>query len=402
MTKLLFIVWDGPQVSYLDGLFFPIFKKIQEYKNIEFHIIQFSWGEQAKKTKLQLLAKDYGFHYTYQQVNRKPNPLPGALISVFLGAQFIKKYIKKNKIQIVMPRSTMPAIMINIANKGINANVIFDADGLPLEERVDFSGLKRSSFNYKILKFQETKILKRANAVVTRSTKSINIHLDTIGKHFHHKFFVVSNGRDPDFFTPSEEKRFLYRDQLGIKRDDLVFVYCGSLGPQYGLVEMLEIFSRYHSIEPRSKFLIITGSPSYLSGMIPLEIESQVLVKSLPFEKVPSYLNVADIAFAIRKPSYSMQGIAPIKLGEYMLLGLPCIASKGIGDTEPIIKNAPGSFLFDHDRDDNVEKVLQWILEGKYKSVEIRNFAITHFSLNTSAFDYLKAIDYVLNTKLKY
>ena len=66
------------------------------------------------------------------------------------------------------------------------------------------------------------------------------------------------------------------------------------------------------------------------------------------FNEIPMYLSAADIAFSLRIPRYSMRGVFPIKLAEYLLMGLPVITSKGIGDTEDLLKDAPGVFIFNH------------------------------------------------------
>ncbi len=400
--KILFIVWDGPQVNYLQGLFYPIFMELQKDMNIEFHVLQFTWGNPTKIAATESLSKEFGFYYESFEIIRKPHPLIGSFLMVWKGSKIIKNYIKKHHIDMVMPRSTMPAMMINaISDQLGNCQIIFDADGLPLEERIDFSGLSKNSLQYKILKSTETKLLKRAEVVLTRSAKAVSLHMEKIGKELSEKFFVVSNGRDSSVFIPDEDQRNGYRKQLDIAEDEKVFVYCGSLGKQYGVEEMMEVFSSYHQQQPKCKFLVLTGSPDYLTNKIPEAIRALVLVKSVTTQEVPYYLNVADIAFAIRKPTYSMQGIAPIKLGEYMLMGLPCIASKGIGDTEPILVKTPSCFLFDHERPDCIESAVNWALTVMPDPSKIRNFALQHFSLQKSANDYEVAINYLLNKTIQ-
>ncbi len=109
---------------------------------------------------------------------------------------------------------------------------------------------------------------------------------------------------------------------------------------------MLAIFKRYQEKKATAKFLIFSGNPEFVTAKIPDAMRNNIVVKSVPFVEVPQYLAAADIAFAIRKPTFSMQGVAPIKLGEYLLMGLPTIASAGIGDTETLLEGVPGTFLF--------------------------------------------------------
>jgi len=391
-TKLLFISWDGPQTTYMEGLFLPIFHKIQElYPQYQFHILQFTWGDIDRIKITADKAKFLGIIYNSYFINRKSHIFIGSVISIIKGIGFIKKYISQNNIDIIMPRSTLPAIMVNRLKTN---NIIFDADGLPIDERVDFSNLQKGSLYYKILKREESRILIKANAVITRSKKAIDIHVSHLGEQYRNKFFKVTNGKDINNFFWNEEVRKKLRNQLKIHSYEKIFIYIGSLGPQYCLEEMFFIFSKYLEINSNAKFFILSGSCSFLSGKIPCSIQEKIIVKEVPINLVPSYLNMADLAFAIRKPTYSMLGVAPIKLNEYLLTGLPTIASKGIGDTDNILEKITGCFLYDHTDENKIDNVLNWIASNNLNRENIANPAKNMFSLEKSAEEYIRAIQF--------
>ncbi len=393
MKNLLFITWDSPQTSYMEGLFMPIFHEIAKKENIQFHVIQFTWADKKKTDEVKKIAVNFGIKYTNFPIFRKSLPSIGSFITLFAAGRKIKKYIKDNKIDVVMPRSTFPAIMVNnIKNRTFKT--IFDADGLPIEERVDFSGLKKGSTLYKFLKSGESKMLRHADAVITRSQKSIEIHLENIGEKYRNKFSVVYNGRDQLQFCLSSEYRDRARERLALM-NEFLFVYAGSLGSQYCLKEMLAVFNNY-SKDHSSKFLILTGNIEFALQNIPAELKDRIIIKKVNADEVSFYLNAADFAFALRKPSFSMQGVAPIKLGEYLLCGLPVIASKGIGDTERILQNFPECYLFDHSLD--LKKQLPEINAFIKHSVlvdkeKIRKKALQYFSLESAAESYMKAFE---------
>lgn len=393
MKKILFITWDGPQTSYMEGLFMPIFNEIKKTEVVEYHVLQFTWAKEEKIRKIKESASGFGINYSAVPIYRKPVAIIGSLITVFRGINIIRNYIKKHQIEIVMPRSTMPAVMVNRLNTK-NIKVIFDADGLPLEERVDFSGLSKKSRQYIWLKDEEAKLLKTADGVLTRSQKSIEVHLKTVGEHYRGKFSVVFNGRDIKVFQRDSAERLKIRQQLGFSSKEKIFVYCGSLGPQYGWEEMIAVFEEYHNKDKASKFLILTGNKEFAEERLPSSLKECVKIMSVPFADVPKYLNAADIAFAIRKPTFSMQGVAPIKLGEYLLMGLPTIASAGIGDTEAIIGQMTNCFLFNHANSQAIEDAVSFALStGNYGSGEtIRKTALDYFSLEKSAESYISAL----------
>ena len=388
--NLLFITWDGPQTSYMEGLFMPIFQEIAKNEQMVFHVLQFTWADQQKINLTKRVAQKMGIQYTALPILRKPNASLGSLLTVFTSVGKIKKYISENKIDIVMPRSTFPAMMVNRI-KQKNFKLIFDADGLPIEERVDFAGLKKDSFQYQLMKSAETKMLKNADAVITRSQKAIEVHLTNIGEKNREKFSVVFNGRDQNKFKRSESARVEAHKMLGVN-SEFVFVYAGSLGPQYCFTEMLEIFKN-HSAKNKSKFLILTGNIDFAQQHIPKELQSAIILKSVTSDEVPFYLNAADLAFALRQPSFSMQGVAPIKLGEYLLCGLPVIASKGIGDTENILHNFEECYLYDHSlpRSNQVENINQFLEKTIF--ADKNNIAVKaqeYFSLEAAAESYQK------------
>ena len=393
MKNILFISWDGPQTNYMEGLFLPIFNEIQNQSEFIFHIIQFTWKSEEQINVIREKADDYSIFYTAQPVYRKPNVVLGSLYSIHKGIKFIQNYIEKNDIDIVMPRSTMPAIMVNQL-KNRKFDVLYDADGLPLEERVDFLELHQGSLQYKFLKKQELKMLVNSDAVITRSKKAINIHLNTIGEKSLEKFYKVINGRNICFFKPNDLARSRIRKELNIDDDSKLFVYSGSLGPQYGWEDMIAIFSKYHEKHSTAKFLILTGNINYATKRIPLEIIDNVIVKNVSFAHVPHYLSASDMAFALREPKYSMKGVAPIKLGEYLLMGLPTIASKGVGDTEDILKKVPGCFIYNHHSSKSLETVLEFIEKSEFNlRKEIRAIGIDSFSLEKSAASYIKPLN---------
>lgn len=392
MKKLLFITWDGPQTSYMEGLFMPIFHQVSQIESVEFHVVQFTWALDAKTTEVRKKAKELGIVYTNYPICRKPVAVLGSIYTLFKGIQFLKKYIKQQCIDIVMPRSTMPAIMLNRLRKE-KIKILFDADGLAIEERVDFAGLSKASKQYRFFTSEEQKMILKADGVITRSYAAIDYFADKLSLSIKDKFSVVLNGRNTVDFTPDNEEIEKTKIGLGIPVSNKVFVYCGSLGPQYGWEYMLSIFEKYLKINNRSTFLIITGNTEFAENNLPDILKPNCIITKVPFSEVAKLLNLANVAFAIREPKPSMKAVAPIKLGEYLLMGIPTIASKGIGDTEEILKIAPNCFLFDHDDLQNIEKAVAFINENQiWDKTVLRQVGIDYFSLEKSALSYQKAI----------
>jgi glycosyltransferase involved in cell wall biosynthesis len=407
MKKILFITWDSDTSNYLENLFFPIFKGLQERFGMQIHVMQFSWAGAEEVGRIDRIAKGMDIPYVQHPIHRRPHAVLGTLWTVYQGVYHIRRYVQEHGIHTVMPRSTMPAMMVNRLLNFLKKNkvkVVFDADGLSLQERLDYTGLKADSRQYKILKKEESKLLKRADKVLVRTKKAKEIHLDLIGQAHAGKFHIVSNGRDAAFFKPDPVARKVIREKLGVQEEETLFVYSGSLGPQYVFTEMLLLFHRYYLEHGKAKFLVLSRGAGELAPIIQGNLEALVIPLAVDFQEIPRYLSAADVAFNFRLPAPSLAGIAPIKLGEYLMMGLPVISSIGIGDTEDLLRDgqvADKEFccLVDLKDPDYPVKAIDWIREvvPGLDREQIRAFGLDQFGLERSVEGYGKCIGGYIN-----
>lgn len=79
----------------------------------------------------------------------------------------------------------------------------------------------------------------------------------------------------------------------------------------------------------------------------------------MPSENVPDELAQCDLGIALREPSFSTQAIVQIKLGEYLLAGLPVIGTPGVGNTEQLSEFG----VFRSAEADNLEETLSWVVD---------------------------------------
>jgi len=387
--KVLFISWDSDQTNYLENLFFPIFKGLQKRLDCQFHVLQFSWAKATEVERISNLAMQLNIKYDHHPVWRKPHTVVGSVLTILKGQKAIKKLIQKQGITHLMPRSTMPAMMVNPILgwlKKQNIKIIFDADGFPLQERIDYAGLNQNSLQYRWFKHNETKLLRHATVVLVRSVLAKNIHLENIGFHYKDKIFKVSNGRNKVLFKPDLVLRERIRKELLITPSTVLWLYSGSLGPQYLLEEMLHLFETYHNQNTDSKFLFLVRDESGVRSAIPDHLKSSIIIKSGYFNLLPAYYAAADFGVSLRKSAPSLAGIAPIKVSEYLLSGLPILLSGGIGDLEKSVGSE--SFCFMHHDYEEV-RFYNWLTAAKNISrEEIRSKSIPIFDLENSLREY--------------
>ena len=75
--NLLFVTWDGPQVTYLEGLFLPILRGLLAH-GVRSHVIQFSWAPRDSVRKTGEAYEAAGIGYQPLKVRRTPK-LPGSV-----------------------------------------------------------------------------------------------------------------------------------------------------------------------------------------------------------------------------------------------------------------------------------------------------------------------------------
>jgi glycosyltransferase involved in cell wall biosynthesis len=391
--NVLFVTWDGPQTNYLQGLFLPIFKLLSD-KGYNFSVLQFTWGDEDKLENNHSLCSQLDINYKSVNVLRKPNVAIGSVLSAVLGKNHILRMVKKYNIDVVMPRSTLPALSTMLAMKSGKFKSIFDADGLPLDERVDFANTDPTSLVHRIMRDIEQQMVIRAGAIVTRSRIATEILQHRAGSGTcPDKFFEVANGRSQLLFNAGNtQERLRIRGKLGIENNAPLIVYAGSLGPQYCIDEMLLFYRRVKATIPSTMLLVLSGEHSLFQTIAGKD--SSIHYKTVNAEEVPKYLACSDVGLAIRDQSFSMQGVAPIKLGEYLMCGIPVIASKGIGDTSMLTKQT-GYLLEDNSKESITIAADTFVinyLNNFYNRDNINAIGTERFSLQSTVIKYHKAL----------
>ena len=404
--KILFVSWDGPQVTYLEGLFLPIFAALQA-QGFEFHVLQFTWADRESIQRTRAMYEAAGVGYRSVHVLRYPKAV-GAVVTAWWGSKLIARTIRRHGIDAVMPRSILPAFATMLVRGIGKIPIVFDADGLAIDERVDFARESTSSVEYRVMRDVEVEAVRRADVVLTRTKRAADVlHARAGSGTLACKFHVVGNGRDSKHFHPYDQPaRERLREHLGIPVASLLLVHAGSLGEQYCPTQMLDLFAKVLQRRPDAQLLVLSRQGESLQALaadmhIPADA---VTVMALQPEQVPAYLACADVGLALRKPSFSMQGVAPIKLGEYLLCGVPVVVSTVIAKAE-LIDAGTGLRLDDIDHA-ALERVANWIVDEVQQDREgFRQrcvaLGLASFSLGHSIDGYLRAFSTISSASIR-
>jgi glycosyltransferase involved in cell wall biosynthesis len=208
------------------------------------------------------------------------------------------------------------------------------------------------------------------------------------------RFHVVSNGRDETVFHPHDPPtRRSVRESLGIEASAPLAVYAGSVGPQYRFDLIRSFAAELAALRPDARLLVLSGSPDLARAALGEKVALDPVVMRAAPDGVAPLLAAADAGLAFRAPSFSVQGVSPVKLGEYLLCGVPAIGNVEVGDTAAAVAR---DLLFD-DRA-GPAAAARWLVETVLPNREAyrtraREVGSARFSLRRSIDDYLAAIE---------
>jgi glycosyltransferase involved in cell wall biosynthesis len=234
-------------------------------------------------------------------------------------------------------------------SKGAGLKFIFDMRGFWANERVEGGlwNLKNPLYKliYNYFKKKEIEFLTHADYTISLTEKA---------KQIIHSWKNIPNQPIPIEVIPccvdtehfsrkktNQKELTELRKSLGIKEDDFVLTYLGSIGTWYLLDEMLDFFSHLLKYKTNSKFLFITSEEKEFilrraeQKNISLD---KIIVQKVNYEKVPEYLSLGTISIFFYKLGFSICARSPVKFSEVMSMNMPIICNEGIGDINEIIQ----------------------------------------------------------------
>jgi glycosyltransferase involved in cell wall biosynthesis len=386
--SLLFVTWDGQATNYLEGLFFPVLGRLSHPA----HVLQFTTADNRSIERIGRAAEGFGVGY-------RPVPVRGGRAAARAGRALLesrtslRRAVREVDASVVMPRSMLPAGMV-LAHLPRHIPVAFEADGLMQDERVDFGVWRANSARYWAARSVEVRTLWRARVVLTRTERAKSILCARAGAGFRReRVFVVPNGKDEDQFCPlGAADREATREELGITRTAFTLVYVGSIGPQYLPEAMFRLFARLKRVRTDAKFLVLTHAVEEARALAEKAgIETADLVlRPAGASEVPRFLGAADAGVALRKNSFSQAAVCPIKVAEYLLCGLPIVATRGVGDLDRQLDDRRAAFLLEDLGDAALDSAVDWL--SMARGTESRKLGERMFGLRSAVAGYERAL----------
>lgn len=271
---------------------------------------------------------------------------------------------------------------------------LFDMRGFWADEKVDAGAWKLTNPVYrpvyKYFKRKESEFLSESDKVISLTHKGAEEMLKWGVKGLTpDKISVIPCAADTDLFNPEQisfEMKDSLKKKLGIRNDDIVISYLGSIGTWYMLDEMLSFFKEAGRRMEHTKMLFITYDEHerILSTAKKMGIDpGQIIIRPGRRDEVPALVSLSNISVFFIRPTYSKISSSPTKQGELMAMGIPVICNDRVGDVEYIV-NTTGSGYVIHDfqSSDFEMAVAQIPLLLKSDHNAIRSKAIEFYSLD--------------------
>lgn len=401
MTNVLFVTWDGPGSTYLSGLFLPLFAQLAD-RGFQFHVLQFGWGDEQETAAVSVACAEVGVPYRRVRVWRRPVAF-GSLTTAIAGIAAVRRAVRDWSIDLLMPRSYMPALAAIPARRfsGRSLAVLLDADGLPNDERLEFSGGSTHGLTHHLLSAIERYAVRNASAITVRTGRAIDILRERVGNAVPaSRFTVVANARDSTLFRPaSPAERSASRKALRIAEFAPLLIYVGTaLTGKYRGELVRAFFALVHRRRSDARLLLVMPDPAEgrrLMACEPQLAEATVYVAATQ-SQVPALIGAADLGLSLIRSTLSMQSASAVKTGEYLLCGVPVLASAGVGDIARIVGSESGLCLAS-DEPAELEAAADWfcgsvLTRRQQFSDGARRVGLEHFSMISAVPAYEAAL----------
>jgi hypothetical protein len=264
------------------------------------------------------------------------------------------------------------------------------------EFMLDFGIWKKSSISYRLLNYFERKTAKSAEIISTGTDFMVN-RLKKEG--IKGEVYKLPSCANDKIFIIDQIKRLEIRNRLGLSEDHNVFIYVGKFGGIYYKEEIFEVIGELNRLI--NDFFIIILSPnehSWIEGMLENENVTQHYVTKVPYGKVYEYLNASDMGISAIPGHPSQKYRSPIKVGEYLLCGLPYITNEGVSEDDIIAKKFNTGVVlneFSRNQVKDHHQVIQFQLKSKTKN-QLRELGIEYRGLSVYSLEVSKIFDLLI------
>jgi hypothetical protein len=275
-------------------------------------------------------------------------PFPQSRIAHVIYAAFVLSHITGDILHkrpiICHCRNHSTAVVALILKRTIpRFRFVFDMRGDTLAEQQALLGFANQTnkwiktWKYKETKRQQSQAIENASQIICvshRFREKIVAEYPAAASRVH----IIPCVASQKLFTFEVDVRSKMRADLHLT-NSIVIVYAGSLKSSWHIADiMANLFGEWHRRDERLHWLVVTHDLDKAEQMIKkrhLGIENVTVISS-SHENVGKYMMAGDVGLLLRRPDPINLVASPTKFAEYIMTGLPVLASAGIGDLDEL------------------------------------------------------------------
>lgn len=275
--------------------------------------------------------------------------IPNWILRIITMTKQTRDIIKNHKIDIVHTRSLIPSVMALTALMFTTRKVkfIYDNRGVLIEEEIYRGNLKKNGIITIALKLFELKIMRKADAMVVVSQKFKEYIGETYTRYIPdivEKTVAITNGTDISNL-PENISQHKQENKISV-------VYSGSAMKWQYLPGIKKFVAECRKNFKEIEINILTYDYDQFYDLLK-DIDGfgeKIILQTLESHQVKEKLMESNFAIMIRERNVVNRVATPVKFAEYLSAGLPILLTKGIGDTEEIIRKNKVGVVVDEDK----------------------------------------------------
>ena len=282
-----------------------------------------------------------------------------------------------------------PIMIAAIATKKVKKSlkIVFDPRSPFPEENIAAGRWTENSISYKVWKILERMFLDYSNVTIAITDTYIK-HFQKISAKAH--FTTIPNNVDIAKFSLDQDHRSAIRSRMGVKDNEIIFAYLGSLGNHWNNpIVYAKFLIRLRELDINHRFLFVTPNILKLKEVFNeynIGPHEYFTVSANPSE-VPKYLSMADVGLNLM----DRQDIRmSIKTCEYLAMGLPVIVNSNVRGAKEIVEQYHVGLVLEDLSNINLEDIKEIVLKKEQFAFKCRQVACENFSTMEVAKQYIK------------
>lgn len=197
----------------------------------------------------------------------------------------------------------------------------------------EFGIWKRNGWRFKVLNRLEQRLGKKAEYVLTGTRHMV----ETLQETAEGEVYRAPSSVDEKMFafSASERQRIRAHHRIGSKK---VMIYAGKFEGIYYGQEITDFCAELHANDPNWFFFFVTPVAHHVVRAFceasRLSSSSYIIDEAQGSDEMSAWLSAADVGLTAIPPYPHQRYRSPVKVGEYLLCGLPYITCRGVSEDD--------------------------------------------------------------------